>query len=566
MVKPEPQDQKEPRRESWEFPKPIVEQATLVSSRHPDRNEDKILGVADEKLPVLAGEDPEGDRAALKESIEKEARYAETLKELGVSGVLDGVSTGAGALASRMSSAEIAERLAALKEIEDADPYMKTDRKVQMTERAVREALAAAQKAVMDYKNDPGRSLMRDDLKGMGTTADIVRVVDDKAVIGHIGDGAVYLMRDGELQRLTKDQSLAGYMREKYGVSEREYEILKESDEERPEWTDGMKEVFKSKGQFKMFDRSVYASIGNDSEDSKAQVLTVDLRPGDRMMICSDGVVDNWKWDDLQEALAQGMTAQEFMQATLDRQTKIDDISFEMIEYAAADEAFLEMKEEGAEVTPEVVSSLREQTEESGRKLATLKGDIESDDPDRLAVHGGREAALGKWQAATREYLNRKKLYLESAVDLAGRATGLDMKNDGAEASSMIAQSAADAYMWTEVARMAEMGAGPEQSKGQISDRAARKYSELLNQGLPFEAIAAQAMDNSVRSQDRVTATENLLKASRQLELTRQQMTDFENAIDAMNKGRIEGAREDIEELDESDLMEMDEDDTRDAA
>ena len=44
----------------------------------------------------------------------------------------------------------------------------------------------------------------------MGTTTTAAYVDDDEVVIAHVGDSRAYLLRDGELVRLTKDHSLVG--------------------------------------------------------------------------------------------------------------------------------------------------------------------------------------------------------------------------------------------------------------------------------------------------------------------------------------------------------------------
>jgi len=49
----------------------------------------------------------------------------------------------------------------------------------------------------------------RDDYTGMGTTVVAVIVTGSSAVVGHVGDSRVYLYGDGELQRLTQDDSWA---------------------------------------------------------------------------------------------------------------------------------------------------------------------------------------------------------------------------------------------------------------------------------------------------------------------------------------------------------------------
>ena len=44
--------------------------------------------------------------------------------------------------------------------------------------------------------------------KGMGTTIVSALFLDDRIVIGHVGDSRVYRLRDGELEQLTEDHSL----------------------------------------------------------------------------------------------------------------------------------------------------------------------------------------------------------------------------------------------------------------------------------------------------------------------------------------------------------------------
>src|SRR5215212_4950667 len=48
------------------------------------------------------------------------------------------------------------------------------------------------------------------DLAGMGTTVTAAYVDDDTVVVAHVGDSRCYLLRDGDLIRLTRDHSLVG--------------------------------------------------------------------------------------------------------------------------------------------------------------------------------------------------------------------------------------------------------------------------------------------------------------------------------------------------------------------
>jgi protein phosphatase len=62
------------------------------------------------------------------------------------------------------------------------------------------------------------RTLSEQDKRGMGTTATAMVVLDDKYLIGQVGDSRAYLLRDGTLLQLTKDHSYvqeqvdAGYL------------------------------------------------------------------------------------------------------------------------------------------------------------------------------------------------------------------------------------------------------------------------------------------------------------------------------------------------------------------
>jgi len=62
------------------------------------------------------------------------------------------------------------------------------------------------------------RTLSEQDKRGMGTTATAMVIIDDKYLIGQVGDSRAYLLRDGTLVQLTKDHSYvqeqvdAGYL------------------------------------------------------------------------------------------------------------------------------------------------------------------------------------------------------------------------------------------------------------------------------------------------------------------------------------------------------------------
>lgn len=96
----------------------------------------------------------------------------------------------AGEVASEMAVQTIERELQDLKDPNERD-----------AEEKLAEALRKANRTIHD------RTITEVDKQGMGTTASVLVVWASKYLIGQVGDSRVYLLRDGELQQLTKDHS-----------------------------------------------------------------------------------------------------------------------------------------------------------------------------------------------------------------------------------------------------------------------------------------------------------------------------------------------------------------------
>ena len=96
----------------------------------------------------------------------------------------------AGEVASEMAVQTIERELEALRDPNDREAGEK-----------LAEALREANRTIHD------RTITEVDKQGMGTTASVLMVWESKYLIGQVGDSRVYLLRDGELQQLTKDHS-----------------------------------------------------------------------------------------------------------------------------------------------------------------------------------------------------------------------------------------------------------------------------------------------------------------------------------------------------------------------
>jgi protein phosphatase len=126
---------------------------------------------------------------------------------------------------------------------------------------AIDEAIRAANAAVRDRAaEDPA-------LTGMGTTLTAVVPLDgSRVLIGHVGDSRAYLLRGGQLTRLTDDHSLVEEL-------VRDGRITAEQAEAHPQ-------------------RSIITrAIGVEAEID-VDVYTIEVSNGDRILICSDGLSD----------------------------------------------------------------------------------------------------------------------------------------------------------------------------------------------------------------------------------------------------------------------------------
>lgn len=152
---------------------------------------------------------------------------------------------------------EIASSLA-LGPIADLDGRVFADDEIALA--ALRDAVAAANHAVITKAaNDPS-------MRGMGTTLTAVLIEGRHAHIAHVGDSRAYLHRAGEFAQLTTDHTLVQRLID-------EGRLTREQADHHP--------------QRSMITRA----IGVDDE-IVVDAMTLDLLPGDRLLICSDGLTN----------------------------------------------------------------------------------------------------------------------------------------------------------------------------------------------------------------------------------------------------------------------------------
>jgi PPM family protein phosphatase len=136
----------------------------------------------------------------------------------------------------------------------------------------LRDAIEGANDAVLE------KSVTDHELRGMGTTLTAGTLgTDGNLLVGHVGDSRAYLVRDGELTQITNDHSLVEEM-------VRGGELTPEQAESHPR-------------------RSIITrALGIDPE-VEVDVYPLELRPGDRLLLCSDGLTTMLRGDEIAEIL-----------------------------------------------------------------------------------------------------------------------------------------------------------------------------------------------------------------------------------------------------------------------
>jgi len=116
---------------------------------------------------------------------------------------------------------------------------------------------------------------------GMGTTAVVCLVVDPAhVVIAHVGDSRAYLLREGRLQTLTRDHTIVEDLVER-GL------LASEEAERHP------------------YKNVLSRNLGARPE-ARVDLLELELRPGDRLLLCSDGLYGYASAEAIQYLLGSG--------------------------------------------------------------------------------------------------------------------------------------------------------------------------------------------------------------------------------------------------------------------
>src|SRR5688572_23311127 len=129
-------------------------------------------------------------------------------------------------------------------------------------------------------------------LRGMGTTLTAIALHDSTAELGHVGDSRAYLMRDGTVTQVTEDHSLVEQL-------VREGRLTPEEAQNHPQ-------------------RAIITRALGIDADVAVDTYRIDLEPGDRLMICSDGLTNMLSDDTIAQTLRRHADPQQAADTLVD--------------------------------------------------------------------------------------------------------------------------------------------------------------------------------------------------------------------------------------------------------
>ncbi|HEX6271393.1 MAG TPA: Stp1/IreP family PP2C-type Ser/Thr phosphatase [Polyangiaceae bacterium] len=179
-----------------------------------------------------------------------------------VMGVCDGMGgAAAGEIASQLAVDIIFERLI------QGDPPTERDA---LARRLVRAVEDAGIRIFNEARADRTR-------RGMGTTATIAALVDARLFVAQVGDSRAYILRGDRLVQVSRDQSLVNQLIEAGQLTEEEAETFEHNN-------------------------IILQALGT-AETVQVDLTYVDLKRGDRLLLCSDGLSGMVRAEELREVL-----------------------------------------------------------------------------------------------------------------------------------------------------------------------------------------------------------------------------------------------------------------------
>jgi len=137
----------------------------------------------------------------------------------------------------------------------------------------LKEALQSCQDSIKTVANQ------RPETRSMGTTMTMVYIVWPRAFVVHVGDSRCYLLRNGRLQQITVDHTMANLLAETEQMS-------------------------RSQARRSPLGHALWNAIGGRSDELSVDVYKLSLDRGDILLLCTDGLYDMVSDERLRDVLS----------------------------------------------------------------------------------------------------------------------------------------------------------------------------------------------------------------------------------------------------------------------
>jgi PPM family protein phosphatase len=154
-------------------------------------------------------------------------------------------------------------------------------------EDSLKAAVRQANRAILSYGEEQSGA------RGLGCTVTSALIQDDQASIVNVGDSRTYLLRNGELTVLTRDHSLVQRLVEEKQITPDEV------------YTHPQRNL-------------IYRSLGAGHKSVDPDVFHQTLQPGDMLLLCSDGLWEMVRRQDLIGILQQEEDPQQICNRLID--------------------------------------------------------------------------------------------------------------------------------------------------------------------------------------------------------------------------------------------------------
>ena len=154
-------------------------------------------------------------------------------------------------------------------------------------EEQLKAAIRQANKAILTYGEEQSSA------RGLGCTVTTALIQDDQAFLANIGDSRIYLYREGTLKPLTKDHSLV-------------YRLV-EAKQIEPD------DIYSHPQR-----NLIYRSLGAGHKSVDPDVFYTSLRSGDSLLLCSDGLWEMVRNQELLQVLKENSDAQKICDILID--------------------------------------------------------------------------------------------------------------------------------------------------------------------------------------------------------------------------------------------------------